>query len=80
MFDRKAGDKIVTMVGLVSQTWAYADISFGVWNSEFIANDPAYRRRGLMQVVLAGLHIVSTPRGDLVQAIHGLRLFYHQFG
>jgi GNAT superfamily N-acetyltransferase len=78
--DRNVGNKIVAMAGLISQTWAYDGIPFGVGNPEFIATDPAYRRRGLMRTVMEGLHAVSAARGHLAQAVLGLRWFYRQFG
>ena len=78
--DGNVDNKIVAMAGLISQTWAYDGIPFGVGNPEFIATDPAYRRRGLMRAVMDGLHAVSAARGHLVQAILGLRWFYRQFG
>ena len=77
--DGSANQRIVAMAGLLSQTWAYGGISFGVGNPEFIATDPAYRRRGLMRAVMDGLHAVSAARGHLLQAIQGLRWFYRQF-
>lgn len=78
--DSRAKSRIVALAGLLSQFWAYEDISFGVGNPEFIATDPAYRRRGLMRAVMDGLHLLSASRGDLVQGIQGLRWFYRQFG
>ena len=77
--DSNANNRIVAMAGLISQTWAYGDISFGVGNPEFIATDLAYRRRGLMRAVIDGLHAVSVACGHLIQAIQGLRWFYRQF-
>lgn len=77
--DSNADNRIVAMGGLISQTWAYDGIPFGVGNPEFIATDPAYRRRGLMRAVMDGLHHVSAARGHLAQAILGLRWFYRQF-
>jgi GNAT superfamily N-acetyltransferase len=77
--DSNADNRIVAMAGLISQTWAYNGISFGVGNPEFIATDPAYRRRGLMRAVMDGLDYVSAARGHLIQAILGLRWFYRQF-
>ena len=78
--DEDAGNKIVATAGLVPQTWAYDGIPFSVGNPEFISTAPDYRRQGLMRTVIDGLHSLSAYRGDLVQAIQGLRWFYRQFG
>jgi len=78
--DSNADSRIVAMAGLISQTWAYNGIPFGVGNPELISTDQAYRRRGLMRAVMDGLHTVSTTRGDLVQGVQGIRWFYRQFG
>lgn len=78
--DPQAGNRIAAAAGLIAQTWAYAGIPFEVGNPEFVSTDPAYRRRGLMRAVFDGLHTLSRERGDLVQAIQGLRWFYRQFG
>ena len=78
--DTTADNTIVAMAGVLAQTWAYHGITFGIGNPEFIATDPAHRKRGLMRAVMDGLHAVSSGRGDLIQAIQGLRWFYRQFG
>jgi hypothetical protein len=78
--DEEAGGKIAAAAGLIAQTWSYAGIPFEVGNPEFVSTDPVYRRRGLMRAVFDGLHTLSRERGDLVQAIQGLRWFYRQFG
>jgi len=75
-----ARQRIVAMAGLISQTWAYDGLPFGVGLPELVATDPAYRRRGLMRAVMEGIHCVSAARGHLASAIQGLRWFYRQFG
>jgi Acetyltransferase (GNAT) domain len=47
---------------------------------EFVATDPAFRRRGLVRRLLELVHGWSAERGDLVQIIAGIPFFYRQFG
>ena len=44
--DTNDGDRIISSLNLISQTWAYDGIPFGVGRPELVATHPAYRRRG----------------------------------
>jgi GNAT superfamily N-acetyltransferase len=44
-----ATGEIVSSLCLISQTWSYDGIEFGVGRPELVATDPDYRRRGLIR-------------------------------
>lgn len=71
---------IVSSTCLISQTWCYDEIPFGVGRIEIVATDAAYRRRGLVREQFRLLHEWSAQRGELVQAITGIPYYYRQFG
>lgn len=72
--------KIVSSSNLISQTWSYGGIPFGVGRPESIGTEPAFRRRGLVRAQMDVLHAWSRQRGELVQAITGIPYYYRQFG
>ncbi|WP_420630066.1 GNAT family N-acetyltransferase [Candidatus Leptofilum sp.] len=78
--DENAGGKIVSTLNLISQTWAYEGIPFGVGRPELVATDPDYRRRGLVREQMTAVHAKSAARGELVQAITGIPWYYRLFG
>ena len=71
---------IVSSSNLISQTWSYAGIEFGVGRPELVGTHPDYRRRGLIRKQFEILHRWSAERGELVQAITGIPWYYRQFG
>ena len=71
---------IVSSCNLISQTWAYEGIPFGVGRPEVVATDPDYRNRGLVRAQFEVLHQWSAAQGHLVQAITGIPFYYRQFG
>ncbi len=71
---------IVSSLVLISQTWLYEDIPFGVGRPELVATDEAYRRRGLIRIQMKVAHELSAAKGHLVQAITGIPWFYRLFG
>lgn len=71
---------IVSSLGLISQTWSYGGIEFGVGRPELVGTHPDYRRRGLMQAQFEVIHEWSSERGQKLQAIAGIPHFYRQFG
>lgn len=78
--DPQHNGKIVSSLNLISQTWTYDGIPFGVGRPELVATDPAYRRRGLVRRQMEIIHAKSASRGELVQAITGIPWYYRQFG
>ncbi len=78
--DTRAGNRIVSSIGLISQTWTYAGIAFGVGRPELVATDPDYRRRGLIGRQMAVHHAWSAARGQRLQAITGIPSFYRRYG
>jgi hypothetical protein len=77
--DTRAG-KIVSAMNLISQTWAYEGIPFGVGRPELVGTDLAYRNRGLVRIQFEEVHRWSAARGELVQAITGIPYYYRLFG
>jgi len=72
--------RIVSACCLISQTWQYAGIPFGVGRPELVGTHPDYRNRGLVRRQFEVLHSWSKERGELVQAITGIPYYYRQFG
>jgi len=72
--------QIVSTLNLISQTWAYAGIPFGVGRPELVGTLPEYRGRGLVRAQFEVIHRWSKERGELVQAITGIPFYYRQFG
>lgn len=77
--DRATG-RLVSLMGLISQTWQYGDISFGCGQPEAIVTHPDYRQHGLVRKQMAVIHQLSRVRGELVQVIWGIPWYYRQFG
>ncbi len=75
-----ASGKIVSSLNLISQTWSYAGIPFGVGRPELVGTLPEYRNRGLVRAQFEVVHAWSAARGELVQAITGIPYYYRQFG
>ncbi len=72
--------KIISSLNLISQTWTYEGIPFGVGRPELVATDPEYRNRGLVRKQFDIVHQWSKQRGQMVQVITGIPYFYRQFG
>ena len=72
--------KIVSTMNLISQTWVYEGIPFGVGRPELVGTLPEYRGRGLVRQQFDVVHQWSAERGELVQAITGIPWYYRQFG
>lgn len=71
---------IVSALCLISQTWSYGGIEFGVGRPELVGTHPDYRRRGLVRAQFEVIHDWSAGRGEMVQAITGIPWYYRQFG
>jgi hypothetical protein len=71
---------IVSSLCLISQTWTYEGVEFGVGRPELVGTHADYRRRGLVRVQLEELHQESAARGEMMQAITGIPWYYRQFG
>lgn len=78
--DPAQGDRIVSALLLIPQTWHYAGVPFGVGRIELVATDKEYRRRGLIRALMDAAHQRSAHYGHLVQAITGIRHYYRRFG
>jgi hypothetical protein len=75
-----ATGKIVSSLNLISQTWEYEGIPFGVGRPELVGTLPEYRNRGLVRVQFDEIHKWSAERGELVQGITGIPYYYRLFG
>lgn len=78
--EKAATGEIVSSLNLISQTWAYEGIPFGVGRPELVGTLPEYRGKGLVRVQFDVIHEWSRERGELVQIITGIPFFYRQFG
>lgn len=72
--------KIISSLNLISQTWGYAGIPFGVGRPEMVGTLPEYRKRGLVRLQFELVHEWSRQRGQVLQAITGIPYYYRQFG
>jgi GNAT superfamily N-acetyltransferase len=77
--DTHSGE-IVSSLCLISQTWSYGGVEFGVGRPELVATRPDHRRRGLIRAQFEVIHQWSARRGEQVQAITGIPWYYRQFG
>jgi hypothetical protein len=78
--EEAATGRIVSAMCLISQTWTYDGIPFGVGRPETVGTEPEYRKRGLVRRQFEVMHALSAERGELVQAITGIPYYYRQFG
>lgn len=78
--DENEGGKIVSSMNLISQTWLYDGIQFGVGRPELVGTDANYRRRSLIRKQFEAIHAKSAARGEIVQAITGIPWYYRMFG
>jgi hypothetical protein len=77
--ERETG-RIVSSLNLISQTWSYDGVPFGVGRVELVGTDDAYRRRGLVRAQFDVVHDWSRGRGEFAQGITGIPWYYRQFG
>jgi predicted acetyltransferase len=78
--DTHNDNKIVSSMNLISQTWSYAGIPFGVGRPELVGTHENYRRRRLVRQQFEAIHAKSAARGEMVQAITGIPWYYRLFG
>jgi len=78
--EETATGRIVSSLNLLSQTWSYAGIPFGVGRPEVVGTLPEFRKRGLIRLQFDEIHRWSAERGQLVQVITGIPYYYRQFG
>jgi hypothetical protein len=74
-----ATGRIVSTLNLISQTWTYEGIPFGVGRPELVGTLPEFRNRGLIRLQFEEIHRWSAERGELVQAITGIPFYYRLF-
>lgn len=78
--EKTATGEVVSTLNLISQTWTYDGIPFGVGRPELVGTLPEYRQRGLVRKQFDMIHQWSAERGELVQAITGIPYYYRIFG
>jgi hypothetical protein len=71
---------VVSSLCLISQTWSYGGVEFGVGRPELVGTHPAYRRQGLVRAQFEVIHQWSAERGEKLQAVTGIPWYYRQFG
>jgi hypothetical protein len=72
--------KIVSSMNIISQTWSYEGIQFGVGRPELVSTHPDYRNKGLVRAQFEVVHEWSAKRGEKVQAITGIPYYYRLYG
>ena len=80
VIEEPATGRIVSTMNLISQTWSYEGIKFGVGRPELVGTLPEFRNRGLVRRQFEEIHKWSAERGEKVQAITGIPFYYRQFG
>ena len=70
--EETASGQIVSSMCLISQTWQYDGIPFGVGRPELVGTLPQYRGRGLVRAQFEVIHHWSANRGEKLQAITGI--------
>ncbi|HSL29471.1 MAG TPA: GNAT family N-acetyltransferase, partial [Anaerolineales bacterium] len=75
-----ATGRIVSTMNLISQTWSYEGIKFGVGRPELVGTLPEFRNKGLIRIQFEEIHKWSAERGQRLQAITGIPFYYRQFG
>ncbi|HEX9387031.1 MAG TPA: GNAT family N-acetyltransferase [Anaerolineales bacterium] len=78
--EEAATGRIVSTTNLISQTWSYEGIKFGVGRPELVGTLAEFRNRGLVRMQFEEVHKWSAERGETVQAITGIPFYYRQFG
>jgi hypothetical protein len=77
--ESRSGD-VVSSLCLISQTWSYDGVPFGVGRPELVGTRSDYRRRGLVRTQMEFVHGWSAERGESVLGITGIPNYYRQFG
>ena len=77
--EEPATGRIVSSLNLISQTWAYEGIPFGVGRPELVGTLPEFRHRRLIGPQFDEIHRWSAERGELAQAITGIPHYYRRF-
>jgi len=80
VIEESATGRIVSTMNLISQTWSYEGIKFGVGRPELVGTLPEFRNRGLIRIQFEEIHEWSAARGEMAQAITGIPFYYRQFG
>src|SRR5512143_559145 len=80
IIEEVSSGRIVSTLNLISQTWTYDGIPFGVGRPELVGTLPEYRNRGLVRLQFEEIHRWSAERGEMVQAITGIPFYYRLFG
>lgn len=78
--EERATGRILSCMCLISQTWTYDGIPFKVGRPELVATELGYRDRGLIRRQFEVIHEWSRQRGEIVQAITGIPVYYRRFG
>ena len=80
IIEEKSTGRIISSLNLISQTWLYDGIPFGVGRPELVGTLPEFRKKGLVRIQFDEIHRWSTARGQLAQAITGIPNYYRMFG
>ena len=65
IIEEVATGRIISTMNLISQTWSYEGIKFGVGRPELVGTLPEFRNRGLVRMQFEEIHKWSAERGEM---------------
>lgn len=74
------GDRVISTSVLLELEARYGTVPFALGQIEYVATDPAYRRRGLVRAQFDHLHRRSARLGQAMTLITGIPYFYRRLG
>ena len=74
------GEQVVSTVVLLDHEGRYGPVPIRFGQVEYVATDPAYRRRGLVRALFDHLHQRSAELGHHFIVISGIPYFYRRLG
>lgn len=74
------GDRVVSTTVLIDHEGRYGSVPLRFGQLEYVATDPAYRRRGLVRALFEHLHGRSGAEGQLLTIVTGIPYFYRRVG
>lgn len=74
------GGRVVSSLCLLDETLRLSGVDVPCGQVEYVATDPAYRRRGLVRAQFERMHRWSAERGELLTLVIGIPYFYRRLG
>lgn len=74
------GERVASTAVLLDHEGRYGSVPLRFGQVEYVATDPAYRRRGLVRALFEHLHQRSADLGQHLTVISGIPYFYRRLG